>query len=97
MIGAFKPNTKNWKIGNHCVCQIIHVKYLKVILKPIVDLFINLTQIINHTFTKTETVNLETETPIYNQVVQQENIELQTHEIFESKDGTILDVNTDCI
>ncbi len=41
---------------------------------------------------------METEAPIYNQVVQQEQIEL--HKLIktvESKKGTVLDVNTDCV
>jgi hypothetical protein len=41
---------------------------------------------------------METEAPIYNQVGQQEQIELhKLIKIIECKKGTVLDVNTDCV
>ncbi len=42
--------------------------------------------------------NMETESPIYNQILQEEAIEMhKLIKIVESYDGTVLDVNTDAI
>ena len=51
-----------------------------------------------HTFNKSYSTNIETESPIYNQILQQEQIELhKLGELIKSNGGTILDYNTDAI
>ena len=51
-----------------------------------------------HVFRETLRTNVETEAPIYNQIVQQEIIELDIlRRLIESKGGTVIDVNTDSI
>jgi hypothetical protein len=53
-----------------------------------------------HTFNKHYSTNLETESPIYNQILQQEQIEL--HKLsqliqLEAHSGVVLDYNTDAV
>jgi hypothetical protein len=51
-----------------------------------------------HAFKKSYITNLETESPIYNQILQQEQIELHKLSLLiKSNGGTILDYNTDAI
>ncbi len=51
-----------------------------------------------HTFQKAYNTNLETEAPIYNQILQQEQIELhKLSKLVESYGGLVLDYNTDAI
>ena len=51
-----------------------------------------------HTFEKTYNTNLENQSPIYNQILQQEQIELhKLGQLIKSHSGTILDYNTDAI
>ncbi len=52
----------------------------------------------SHTFEKVFNTNLETESPIYNQILQQEQIELhKLTQLIQSHSGVILDYNTDDI
>ncbi len=49
-----------------------------------------------HTFEKVFNTNLETESPIYNQILQQEQIELhKLGELIKAHSGVILDYNID--
>jgi len=51
-----------------------------------------------HTFKKSYSTNLETESPIYNQILQQEQIELhKLGQLIKARSGVILDYNTDAI
>ena len=51
-----------------------------------------------HTFEKSYNTNLETQAPIYNQILQQEQIELhKLGQLIKSHSGVILDYNTDAI
>ena len=51
-----------------------------------------------HVFKKHDSQKLETKSNIYNQIVQQENIELhKLSQIIKSKDGRVLDLMTDAI
>ena len=51
-----------------------------------------------HVFKKHQSQRLETKANIYNQIVQQENIELhKLSQIIQSKDGRVLDLMTDAI
>ena len=51
-----------------------------------------------HTFKKSYSTNLETESPIYNQILQQEQIELhKLGQLIKTHSGVILDYNTDTI
>jgi len=51
-----------------------------------------------HTFEKIYNTSLETEAPIYNQILQQEQIELhKLKQLIESHYGLVLDYNTDAI
>ena len=51
-----------------------------------------------HMFKDVKSVKYETESPFYNQIIQMENVLMHKLKlIIESKNGTILDVNTDAI
>jgi hypothetical protein len=51
-----------------------------------------------HAFKKSYITNLETESPIYNQILQQEQIELhKLGQLTKAHSGVILDYNTDAI
>jgi hypothetical protein len=51
-----------------------------------------------HTFEKVFNKNLETESTIYNQILQQEQIELhKLGELIKANSGVVLDYNTDAI
>ena len=100
MIGAFKPNSKreHWKslciTNNSCEAFNNYIKNKGCFIHP---MNIN-DKLYYHVLNKTEKTNMETEAPLYNQVVQQEQIELhKLIKIVESKKGTILSVNTDCV
>ena len=51
-----------------------------------------------HTFQKSYRIVMETEQPIYNQILQEEQIELhKLVKLVESHGGIILDLNTDAV
>ena len=51
-----------------------------------------------HTFEKSYSSNLETQAPLYHQILQQEQIELhKLGQLIKAHDGVILDYNTDAI
>ena len=78
MIGAFKPNSKreNWRslciTNDSCEAFQNYINNKGCFMHP---MKIN-DKLYYHTLTKTEHTKMETEAPIYNQVVQQEQIEL---------------------
>jgi len=101
MIGNFKPNkTKNerWfsSVLTHDSCEAFN-SYLKnnscfIDVKTIAE------KRVYHTFNKSYSSNIETQAPIYNQILQQEQIELHKLALLiKSKGGTVLDYNTDAI
>ena len=101
MIGNFKPNLnkrERWisKIfsSNSCDAFNTYLKYK--------GCFIDVKTINNtkyyHTFEKVFNTNLETESPIYNQILQQEQIELhKLGQLIQAHSGVILDYNTDAV
>jgi hypothetical protein len=51
-----------------------------------------------HTFKKSYSTNLETKSPIYNQILQQEQIELRKlSQLIQHHGGRVLDYSTDAI
>jgi hypothetical protein len=101
MIGNFKPNLnkrERWNsktfTSNSCDAFNTYLKYK--------GCFIDVKTINNtkyyHTFEKVFNTNLETESPIYNQILQQEQIELhKLSQLVKAHSGVILDYNTDAI
>jgi len=101
MIGNFKPNLNKREIWfsksfseSSCDAFNTYVKYQ--------GCFIDVKTINNkryyHTFQKAYNTNLETESPIYNQILQQEQIELhKLSKLIVSRGGLVLDYNTDAI
>jgi len=101
MIGNFKPNLnkrEHWNsktfTSNSCEAFNTFLKYKGCFIdvKTIND------KKYYHTFEKTYNTNLENQSPIYNQILQQEQIELhKLSQLIKSHSGTILDYNTDAI
>ncbi len=101
MIGNFKPNLnkrERWNsktfTSNSCDAFNTYLKHK--------GCFIDVKTINNtkyyHTFEKVFNTNLETESPIYNQILQQEQIELhKLSQLIQAHSGVILDYNTDAI
>ena len=99
MIGCFKPSAKeNWK--SLAITRSVNEAYNHFL--ALKGSFIQvhnidkekLYQVLNTYMTETD----ETESPIYNQIVELEAIELhKLGEIIKANNGTILDINTDCI
>ena len=101
MIGNFNINKKKhetWKsisfTSNSCDAFNSYIKYN--------GSFIEVKYIENtkyyHTFEKIYKTDLETESPIYNQIINQEQIELyKLSKLVESHGGIVLDYNTDAI
>ena len=101
MIGNFNINKKKhetWKsisfTSNSCDAFNSYIKYN--------GSFIEVKYIENtkyyHTFEKIYETDLETESPIYNQIINQEQIELhKLSKLVESHGGIVLDYNTDAI
>jgi len=66
------------------------------------DHFVNTFEINNetffHMFKNSESTSMESENPIYNQIVQMEQIEMYKKKMLVEKySGTVLDLNTDCV
>ena len=101
MIGNFKPNLNkrerwNSKTFTSNSCEAFNT-YLNNRGSFIDVKIINNTKYY-HTFEKVYNTNLETESPIYNQILQQEQIELhKLRRLIQAHSGVILDYNTDAI
>ena len=101
MIGNFKPNMNKrelWKskIFTSDSCEAfdsyLALKGCFIDVKKIGD------NIYYHTFEKSFKTTMETELPIYNQILQQEQIEIhKLMMLVQSHGGTVLDVNTDAV
>jgi len=101
MIGGFKPNlNKNIQWASVCItsstCEAYH-QYLKN-----KGCFIEIIKVNDikyfHVYKEIEKSNMETEKPLYDQIMDLEAIELhKLSKIIENKKGTVLDLNTDCV
>ena len=102
MIGGFKPNNikkPNW------YSIIITQSYKEALLncakhdESFIYTFSNTSNtLFFHVLAPHKTTNIETERPIYDQIVQQEAMELHMLKtLVESKGGTVTDLNTDAI
>jgi energy-coupling factor transporter ATP-binding protein EcfA2 len=102
MIGGFKPNNikkPNW------YSIIITQSYKEALLncakhdESFIYTFSNTSNaLFFHVLAPHKTTNIETERPIYDQIVQQEAMELHILKtLVESKGGTVTDLNTDAI
>jgi 5-methylcytosine-specific restriction endonuclease McrA len=101
MIGSFNYNCtkhENWK--SLCITESSFESMHHFIEKDahFIDVMMIDGKSYFHLFEKSETKKLDSKSNIYNQIVQQENIELyKLSKIIESKGGRILDLNTDAI
>ena len=101
MIGSFKPNLNkhvNW--ASVCITSNSCEAYQQYIQNK--GCFIEVIKIKNekyfHVYKEIERTNMETEKPLYDQIMDLEAIALHKLAILiESKNGTVLDLNTDCI
>ena len=101
MIGSFEPNLtirETWrsKIFTSDSCEAfnsyITLKGCFIDVKKIGD------KLYYHTFEKSYKTTLDTELPIYNQILQQEQIEIhKLMMLVQLHGGTVLDVNTDAL
>jgi hypothetical protein len=101
MIGAFNINLQKnviWK--TKCIVRNVHEAFERFIDNA--GAFIKTMEIKDetyyHVFNKSMNEKMETEAPIYNQIVQLENIELhRLAKLIELNNGQVLDLKTDCI
>ena len=101
MIGGFKPNLNkraNW--SSLCITNNSSEAFTNYIKHD--GAFIHAFNVDNkkyfHALKQGYKTNLETEAPIYSQILQQEQIELhKLMMIVEANNGTILDLNTDAV
>ncbi len=99
MIGCFKPKIReNWRSllittnPNVAYAHFLDMNGCFIDTRNIGDK--NYYQVCNRFFSNRE----ETEAPIYNQILEQEAIEVhKLIQLLESKGGTVLDVSTDCV
>jgi hypothetical protein len=101
MIGNFKPNLNKRERWNSKTFTSNSCEAFNTYLNN-KGCFIDVKTINNtkyyHTFEKQFNTNLETESPIYNQILQQEQIELhKLSQLIQAHSGVILDYNTDAI
>ena len=101
MIGGFKPNLNkyvNWQsvciTSNSCEAYTNYLKYN--------GCFIEIIKVNNvryfHVYKELMQTNVETEKPIYDQIMDLEAIHLhKLSQIIKSNNGQVLDLNTDCI
>ncbi len=99
MIGAFNINVdKNINSSTLGVIKNCYDAYLEHLNSP--NTFINCFEINDekyyHMYKDIKTLKYETESPIYNQIVQIENILIHKLKVLiESKNGVVIDLNTD--
>ena len=100
-VGNFKPNLNkrvNW--SSLCITNNSSEAFTTYINHDgaFIHSFMIDGKVYYHALKQRYTTNLETESPIYNQILQQEQIELhKLMKIVESNKGTVLDVNTDSV
>jgi hypothetical protein len=101
MVGNFKPNMNKrelWisKIFTGDSCEAFDT-YLKQ-KSCFIDVVKIEDKLYYHTFNKINKTIMETEQPIYNQILQQEQIELHKLKVIvEAHGGIVLDLNTDAV
>ncbi len=101
MIGAFKPNwNKHSKWSSTIVtkCKLEAINHAIEKDESFIDTFSYDDQEFYHVISPNKVSNVETERPLYDQIVQQEIIELhKLKTLIESKGGKVTDLNTDVI
>ena len=100
MIGNFKPKLTRELWSSKCIIENKNEAFNYYLNTK--DAFIDIRKISGkeyfQIYEKSKITNEETEAPIYNQVLQLEAIEMhKLKTIIESKGGTVLDINTDCV
>jgi 5-methylcytosine-specific restriction enzyme A len=101
MIGGFKPNTQkkvNWRSVHVTESKIEALQFSIQYEGSYIDTFVSNNKLFFHVFAPSKTTNIETERPLYDQIVQQEAMELhRLKTLVESKGGVVTDINTDAI
>jgi 5-methylcytosine-specific restriction enzyme A len=101
MIGGFKPNTQkkvNWRSVHVTESKIEALQYSLQYEGSFMSSFVSNNKLFFHVFAPSKTTNIETERPLYDQIVQQEAMELhRLKTLVESKGGIVTDINTDAI
>jgi 5-methylcytosine-specific restriction enzyme A len=101
MIGGFKPNTQkkvNWRSVHVTESKIEVLQYSLQYEGSFMSSFVSNNKLFFHVFAPSKTTNIETERPLYDQIVQQEAMELhRLKTLVESKGGVVTDINTDAI
>jgi DNA polymerase III delta prime subunit len=102
MIGGFKPNLikkSRWYSIIVTQCKLEALRFAVKHDDSFIDTFATENdKLFFHVLAPHKTTNIETERPIYDQIVQQEAMELHMLKtLVESKGGTVTDLNTDAI
>jgi 5-methylcytosine-specific restriction enzyme A len=101
MIGGFKPNTQkkvNWRSVHVTESKIEALQYSLQYEGSFMSSFVSNNKLFFHVFAPSKTTNIETKRPLYDQIVQQEAMELhRLKTLVESKGGIVTDINTDAI
>jgi GTPase SAR1 family protein len=101
MIGAFKPNLNKhskWSSTIVTKCKLEALNHAIEKDESFIDTVWNDDQEFYHVLSPHKVSNVETERPLYDQIVQQEIIELhKLKTLIESKGGKVTDLNTDAI
>ena len=101
MIGAFKPNLNKhskWSSTIVTKCKLEALNHAIEKDESFIDTFSYDDQEFYHVISPNKVSNVETERPLYDQIVQQEAIELyKLKTLIESKGGKVTDLNTDAI
>ena len=101
MIGGFKPNDikrVQWHSEHVTESKIEALQFAIKYEGSFINTFVSNNKLFFHVFSPSKTTNIETERPIYDQIVQQEAMELhRLQKLVESKGGVVTDINTDAI
>jgi hypothetical protein len=101
MIGGFKPNTQKKQIWTSVIVTQSKIEALQHAMEyegSFMSSFVSDNKLFFHVFKPSKTTNIETERPLYDQIVQQEAMELhKLKTLVESKGGIVTDINTDAI
>jgi ABC-type uncharacterized transport system fused permease/ATPase subunit len=101
MIGAFKPNLNKhskWSSTIVTKCKLEALNHAIEKDESFIDTVWYDDQEFYHVLSPHKVSNVETERPLYDQIVQQEIIELhKLQSLIESKGGKVTDLNTDAI
>jgi hypothetical protein len=101
MIGGFKPNTQKKQIWRSEIVTQSRIEALQHAIEyegSFMNSFTSGNKLFFHVLKPSETTNIETERPLYDQIVQQEAMELhKLKTLVEAKGGVVTDINTDAI